>query len=71
MINKTTKQKSSSPATSKMWFKFIARLILPEIYILSRMINCQLIPSQSGYDCTLVGWLEGWNVGWSVGYLND
>ena len=47
--------------------------MLPEIYILSRMINCQLIPSQSGYDCTLVGWLVGrvecWLVGWSVGRL--
>ena len=41
-------QKKPSPANSKMWSAFIVRLKQLEIYIQSRVINCQLIPGFSG-----------------------
>ena len=34
-----------------MWSAFFKHLKLAEIYLLSRLINCQLIPGLFDYDC--------------------
>ena len=44
-------QNSPSPAISKMRSAFFEHLKLPEIYMESRLLNCQLIPGLSDNDC--------------------
>ena len=48
MIDESIITKSPSPVNSKMWSAFIVRLKLPEIYMSSRLINCESIPGLSG-----------------------
>ena len=57
-----------------MWSAFIMRLKLPEICMKSRLINCPLIPSLSGYDFSQIYFISNKKnilTIWDEEYFND